>query len=190
MALRRTRTSEQERTARGSWHLDGAQGSFWSGILLAAAVFTIIDETILHLLLHWHHFYDRASPGFALTSDGIFQAVGVISLVASAYLVADLRRRAVWRPIWLATGLAFGLGIIGLIDEVVVHKILNWHQIHYGAEVWKYDIGAGLCIVTALLAGAALLRIARRGGEDLRIGKSQVLSESERPDDTDRNADG
>lgn len=81
----------------------------WAGVLLSAAVFTIIDETILHLLLHWHHFYDRASPGFALTSDGIFQAVGIIALVSSGYLVADLRRRQVWRPVWLATGLALGL---------------------------------------------------------------------------------
>lgn len=179
------RTAQRSNIDPGGWRVDGASASLWSGVLLAAAVFTVIDETILHLLLHWHHFYDRGSPGFALTSDGIFQAVGIIALVASAYLVADLRRRAVLRPVWLATGLAFGLGVIGLIDEVVVHKLLAWHQIHYGPEVWKYDIGAGLCIVTALLVGGVLLRIALRGGEHLRVGRSRLFWRSNRIDDAD-----
>ncbi|MBB1021915.1 DUF2243 domain-containing protein [Dietzia sp. E1] len=182
MATNRTAREKKTRTARGSWRIEGVQTSFWSGVLLAAAVFTIIDETILHLLLHWHHFYDRGSPGLALTSDGIFQSIGIISLAAGAYLIADLRRRYVWRPIWMATGLSFGLGIIGLVDEILVHKILKWHQIHYGPEVWKYDIGAGLCIAVALLTGVVLLRIARRGGQDLRVGKSQATVDPASPD--------
>lgn len=171
---------------QSGWRVPGASGSLWAGVLLSAAVFTIIDETILHLLLHWHHFYDRGSPGFALTSDGIFQAVGIIALVSSGYLIADLRRRQVWRPVWLATGVAFGLGVIGLVDEVLVHKILKWHQIHYGPEVWKYDIGAALCILTALLVGGVLLRIALRGGASLRVGTSQVFHGDERVDDPDQ----
>lgn len=44
-----------------------------------------------------------------------------------------------------------------------MHKIVNWHQIHYGPKSGKYDIGAGLCITT-LLVGGVLLRIALRGG--------------------------
>lgn len=67
-----------------------------------------------------------------------------------------------------------------------MHKILNWHQIHYGPEVWKYDIGAGLCIVTALLVGGVLLRIALRGGASLRVGTSRVFRGDQRVDDSDQ----
>ena len=41
-----------------------------------------------------------------------------------------------------------------LVDEILVHKVLRWHQIHYGPEVWKYDAVAGLCIVVSLLTKA------------------------------------
>lgn len=129
-------------------------------------LFTIVDETVLHLILHWHHFYDLSTPGLALMSDGLFQAVGVISLVGAAFLYADLRRRQAWRPVWQAVGLFLGLAGLGLFDEVVVHKVLAWHQIHYGPEVWKYYAVAGLCIVSSALVGAVVLRKALRAGGD------------------------
>ncbi|MEV0857263.1 MULTISPECIES: DUF2243 domain-containing protein [Nocardia] len=160
------------------WSVPGARTSLVAGILLATAVFTIVDETILHLLLHWHHFYDRSTPGVAMLSDGLFQAVGVVALVASGYLYADLRRRGVWRPLWQATGFFLALGVIGLVDEVLIHKLLNWHQIHYGDEVWKYDAGAGVCIVASLLVGGVLLRRSLRspdGGIRLDLGGSKGL---------------
>lgn len=136
--------------------------SLWAGVLVAVSVFTIVDETVLHLILHWHHFYDRSTLGVSLLADGLFQAVGLLSLVGGAYMTADLRRTASWRPTWQATGFFLGLGLIGLVDEILVHKVLRWHQIHYGPEVWKYDAAAGLCIVVSLLIGAWFLMRARQ----------------------------
>lgn len=144
------------------WHLDGARRSLWSGALLATAVFTIVDQTVLHLILHWHHLYDLSTPGVALLADGLFQAVGLIALVGAGFLYADLRRWDAWRPLWQAAGLFLGLAGLGLFDEIVVHKVLAWHQIHYGADVWKYDAVAGLCIVSSALVGVVVLRKALR----------------------------
>lgn len=142
--------------------VNGPRRSLWTGVLFATAVFTIVDETLLHLLLHWHHFYDRSSPGAAMLADGIFQSVGLIALVSGVFLFADLLRRQAWWPSWQLTGLFLGLAVIGLFDEVVVHKILRFHQIHYGPGVEAYDAGAVLCIVVATLLGVVFLRRARR----------------------------
>lgn len=124
-----TTGADAGRQASG-WHVDGARASLWSGVLLATAVFMVVDETVLHLILQRHHFYDLSTPGVALTADGLFQAVGMISLVGAGFLYAHLRRREAWQPQWPAVGLFLGLAGLGLLDEVVVHKVLAWHQVH------------------------------------------------------------
>lgn len=158
-----TATNQNQTT---SFREDGAQPSLWAGVLFSAAVFTVVDETVLHLILHWHHFYDKSSPSVALMADGLFQAVGLLAFAGGVYLTADLRRRSVLRPQWQSAGFFLGLGLIGLFDEVVVHKVLRFHQIHYGPEVWKYDAAAGVCIAASLLVGSVLLARVVRHRDD------------------------
>src|SRR3954470_15047164 len=45
-----------------------------AGVLLGLGTVAFIDETVFHQLLHWHHFYDRATPDVGLVSDGLFHA--------------------------------------------------------------------------------------------------------------------
>lgn len=67
--------------------------SAWSGVLIGVGIAAFVDETVFHQLLHWHHFYDKSTPGVGLVSDGLFHAFGWFAVVIGLVLVADLRRR-------------------------------------------------------------------------------------------------
>ena len=57
-----------------------------------------IDETVLHQLLHWHHFYDKSTLAVGPASDGLFHAGGFIAMVAGLFLLADAHRRGGFVP--------------------------------------------------------------------------------------------
>ncbi|MFJ9797330.1 DUF2243 domain-containing protein [Streptomyces sp. NPDC101145] len=130
--------------------------------LIGAALMAAVDEIVFHQLLHWHHFFDRSTPGVGLLSDGLLHTAEVIALVAGGALYADLRRfEALSRP-HARAGFLLGLGGFQLFDGIVDHKVLRVHQIRYGVDVTPYDWawnGAGLLL---LLAGAVLAVRARR----------------------------
>jgi hypothetical protein len=58
----------------------------------------LIDETVFHQLLHWHHFYDKSTMAVGLVSDGIFHAFGFTAMVVGLFLMADSLRQAGSRP--------------------------------------------------------------------------------------------
>lgn len=102
-----------------------------SGILFGVGVAAFIDETLLHQLLHWHHFYDRSTTAVGLVSDGLFHAFGWFVAVAGLFLFADVRRRGGagvgrWWP-----AVAIGAGAFQAWDGTVQHKLLQIHQIRY-----------------------------------------------------------
>ena len=102
-----------------------------SGILFGVGVAAFVDETVLHQLLHWHHFYDRSTTAVGLVSDGLFHAFGWFAAVAGLFLFADVRRRGGpgvgrWWPAVL-----IGAGAFQAWDGTVQHKLMKIHQIRY-----------------------------------------------------------
>jgi uncharacterized membrane protein len=134
-----------------------------SGLLVGVGIAAFVDETVFHQLLHWHHFYDRSTPGAGLVSDGIFHAFGWFSVVAGLFLFADLQRRRSWRRgRWLGA-LLVGVGAFQLYDGTIQHKLLRLHQIRYDVDLTPYDVSWNVAAVALLAAGVLLLARARRG---------------------------
>lgn len=120
-----------------------------------------IDEIVFHQLLRWHSFYDRASGDVGIVSDGILHAAEVLLLVAGLVVIADLRGRRVLAAGHAWAGLFLGLGGFQLVDGLVLHKVLDLHEIRYRVEILPYDlawIGAALIL---LAVGTAILARAR-----------------------------
>jgi uncharacterized membrane protein len=116
-----------------------------------------VDETVFHQLLHWHHFYDRATSDVGLVSDGIFHAFGWFAVVIGLVMVGDLRRRAaLWVGAFVA-GALLGAGAFQLYDGTVQHKLLGLHQIRYGVDLTIYDWTWNVVAVVIVVAGAVLL---------------------------------
>src|SRR4051812_30322844 len=111
-----------------------------SGVLFGVGLAAFIDEAVFHQLLHWHHFYDKSTPEMGLVSDGLFHAFGWFAVVASLFLLFDVRHRCgVWWTRWVA-GLLLGAGGFELYDGTVQHKLLRLHQIRYHVNIVPYDL--------------------------------------------------
>ncbi|MEU6051789.1 DUF2243 domain-containing protein [Streptomyces xanthochromogenes] len=137
--------------------------SAWSGVLIGVGIAAFVDETVFHQLLHWHHFYDRSTPGVALVSDGLFHAFGWFAVVIGLVLVADLRQWAGLVRRALVGGILAGAGTFQLYDGTVQHKLMGLHQIRYHVDLVPYDLTWNVLAVVFIGAGAVLLRGAARG---------------------------
>ncbi|MFG2648478.1 DUF2243 domain-containing protein [Streptomyces sp. NPDC048436] len=131
--------------------------SLTGGALTGVGIAAFVDETVFHQLLHWHHFYDKASNDAGLVSDGLFHAFGWFAIVAGLFVYADLRRASgPVRPAWWS-GVCLGLGGFQLYDGTVQHKVLGLHQIRYDVGTAPYDWTWNVIAVLFLAAGVALL---------------------------------
>src|SRR3712207_217899 len=118
---------------------------------------TLFRSIVCHHLLHWHHFYDRASGAAGLVSGGLLHAGTFSAAVAGMALLADARRRGPFlRPLWWGAVLT-GAGAFQVWDGVVHHKLLRLHQVRYGVDLTGYDVGWVLPGALLLGAGVALL---------------------------------
>jgi uncharacterized membrane protein len=133
-----------------------------AGGLLGVGAAAFVDETVFHQLLHWHHFYDRATPAAGLVSDGLFHAFGWFATVAALFLYADLRRRRTFTARRWWAGLLLGAGGFQLYDGTVQHKLLGLHQIRYGVDVTPYDWAWNLVALVLIIIGAILLLTSSR----------------------------
>ncbi|MFD4482159.1 DUF2243 domain-containing protein [Streptomyces sp. NPDC058471] len=136
--------------------------SLLSGAMVGVGIAAFVDEMVFHQLLHWHHFYDKASSEAGLVSDGIFHAFGWLAMVAGLFLYADLWRRGARHLTAWWSGLCLGLGGFQLYDGTFQHKALELHQIRYGVELAPYDWTWNVIAVLFLATGALLLLRARR----------------------------
>lgn len=136
--------------------------SIWSGGLIGVGIAAFVDETVFHQVLHWHHFYDKATPSVGLVSDGLFHAFGWFAVVIGLVMVADLRRRAGLVGRGLFGGILVGAGFFQLYDGTVQHKLMDLHQIRYDVNVAPYDLAWNSVAVISLVAGALLVRSAAR----------------------------
>jgi uncharacterized membrane protein len=132
-----------------------------SGLLLGLGTAGAVDEIVFHQLLHWHHFYDRASGAAGLVSDGLLHAGTWSATVAGLALLADSRRRGRFAPARWWGAVLTGAGAFQVWDGVVHHKLLRLHQVRYGVDLTGYDVGWLVPGVLLLAAGIALLVRAR-----------------------------
>lgn len=135
--------------------------SFWAPFAIGVGVMAGVDEIIFHQLLGWHHFYDLATPGIGLFSDGLLHATELILIVAGFFHFADLRRREALAVDHAWPGLLLGAGSFQLFDGIVDHKLLRIHQIRYGVDLLPYDLAWNGFAILLLIAGAVLLQRAR-----------------------------
>ncbi|MFF1715449.1 DUF2243 domain-containing protein [Streptomyces sp. NPDC058268] len=154
----RTQHHERQRERHGPVK----RRSLLSGALVGVGIAAFVDEMVFHQLLHWHHFYDKASSEAGLVSDGIFHAFGWLAMVAGLFLYADLWRRGARHLTAWWSGLCLGLGGFQLYDGTFQHKALELHQIRYGVELAPYDWTWNVIAVLFLATGALLLLRARR----------------------------
>lgn len=124
-----------------------------SGILFGFGLVAFIDETIFHQLLHWHHFYDKATTDIGLVSDGLFHAFSWFATIGGLFLFADLRRRQSLNVMRWTGGVLAGAGAFQLYDGTVQHKLMGLHQIRYVENVYIYDWIWNVTAVLMLLLG-------------------------------------
>ncbi|MFF1476306.1 DUF2243 domain-containing protein [Streptomyces sp. NPDC058301] len=132
-------------------------------MLIGVGIAAFVDETVFHQLLHWHHFYDKSTPGVGLVSDGLFHAFGWLAVVIGLVLVADLRRRGALTGRGLTGGIFLGAGFFQLYDGTVQHKLLKLHQIRYHVDLVPYDWTWNVLAVVFLIVGAVMVRGAGAG---------------------------
>lgn len=131
--------------------------------VIGAAAMAAVDEIVFHQLLHWHHFYDRSTPGVGLLSDGLLHTAELLALVAGFFLFADLRRRRALSAVHARAGLLLGMGGFQLFDGIVDHKVLRLHQVRYGVDLAPYDWAWNIAGLVLFLTGALLtVRAGRR----------------------------
>lgn len=132
-------------------------------VLLGLGLMAAVDEVVFHQVLHWHHFYDRASAAAALLSDGLLHSAQLVALVAGGFLLADERRRGGLVTRYAVGWLLVGAGGFQVLDGVVDHKLLRVHQIRYGvSSLLPYDLAWNLAGVALAGVGVLLLVAARR----------------------------
>lgn len=132
--------------------------NLWSGFLFGIGLTAFVDEAVFHQLLHWHHFYDKATTNIGLVSDGLLHSFSWFATVGSLFMFADLRRRnALWVLRW-AAGVFLGAGFFQLYDGIIHHKVMRLHQVRYHVDLLPYDLAWNIAGVLILIIGLILLK--------------------------------
>jgi uncharacterized membrane protein len=131
--------------------------TIWSGVLTGIGLAAFLDETVLHQLMHWHHFYDKSTPSVGLVSDGLLHAGEFIAIVVGLFLLADALRRRGFVPKRWWGALLLGAGGFQLYDGTIQHKLLSIHQIRYHVTIWPYDLTWNLLAAVMIAAGVVLM---------------------------------
>ena len=141
----------------------------WPALLIGIGLAGTLDEVILHQLLHWHHFYDRAGLDAGLVSDGLFHLASTAALVIGVVgaLIDNGRQifsgggrpeRWIGHPRRFWGGVFVGLGGFNLYDATIQHKVLRLHQVRPAADDWvPYDLAFGGLAAAILAVGLVLL---------------------------------
>ncbi len=139
--------------------------NFWSGLLFGIGLIAFIDEAVFHQLLHWHHFYDRATRSIGLC---LRRAVSCLQLVCDG-LVIVLAGRSSPAPClaekrWWGS-VVLGAGLFQLYDGIIQHKWMRIHQIRYVENVLIYDLVWNLLAVIMIIAGFLVIRSQKKRKE-------------------------
>ncbi|WP_238378862.1 DUF2243 domain-containing protein [Halalkalibacillus sediminis] len=143
------------------------QKKYWkrnilSGVLFGFGLAAFVDETVFHQLLRWHHFYDLSTTDIGLISDGLFHAFSWFATIGGLFLLADIRRRESYSGKRWWGGMLVGAGSFQLYDGIIQHKLMRIHQIRYVDNLIVYDIVWNVLAVMMIIAGAILLKFAKK----------------------------
>ncbi|MBU9673202.1 DUF2243 domain-containing protein [Planococcus sp. CP5-4] len=139
--------------------------NFWAGLLFGAGMFSVLEQSIFHFFLQWHHFYEGNGPRAILIGEGIYQVIGWALTVLSLWIAADLaRRKAFWPARFLGSALIGG-GVLLIFDSLVFRLLLNLHTVRdTGDPVFYESLWLGTAAFLFLL-GWSVLRNASKDGD-------------------------
>lgn len=120
-------------------------------ILFGIGLAGTLDEVVLHQILHWHHLYDRSTPGIALVSDGLLHIGSTAALLFGGRAALILRRSGVLSVRRILAGTMIGAGGFNFYDGTIQHKVFRLHQVRYGVDPFPYD-AAFIGLAAAVLA--------------------------------------
>lgn len=126
-------------------------------IIFGIGVAGTLDEIVLHQILHWHHLYDRSTPGVALVSDGLLHIASTAALLFGGRAILRRRHGAGALPGHrTVAGTMIGAGGFNLYDGTVHHKVFRLHQVRYGVDPLPYD-AVFICLAAVVfVAGLGL----------------------------------
>ncbi|ANU20396.1 hypothetical protein BBI15_09310 [Planococcus plakortidis] len=113
--------------------------NFWAGLLFGAGMFSVIEQSIFHFFLQWHHFYEGNGPQAILTGEGIYQVIGWGLTVLSLWVAVDLARRKAFWPARFFGSALIGGGVLLLFDSLVFRLLLGLHTIRATGELIFYE---------------------------------------------------
>ena len=125
-----------------------------------------LDGIVLHQVLQWHHLVSARVPVDDLSAletntlaDGLFHlAAWAVVLVGVLWSV---RRRHDLPPLRPAVGLLLvGWGAFHVVDQVVLHLLLEAHHVRMVEDYQLYDWGYTAIGVLLMLIGRRLVRAA------------------------------
>ena len=142
------------------------------GIVLGLGLGGFVDGIVLHQLLQWHHMISSTEKSSIKTvagleantlADGLFHtATWLLVALGVALLWRQARREQPFTPDRLFVGwLLFGWGAFNVLDEVVVHALLDLHPIREGGNELAYDMAFLAIGIAQLVPGWLLTRSAR-----------------------------
>jgi uncharacterized membrane protein len=132
--------------------------NFWAGLLFGAGTFSVLEQSIFHFFLQWHHFYEGNGLQAMLTGEGIYQLIGWVLTVLSLWMVADLATRKAFWPSRFLGSLLIGGGIMLFWDSLIFRQLLQLHTIKDVNNPLFYEslwLGAGAFLI---VLGWAVLR--------------------------------
>jgi uncharacterized membrane protein len=145
-----------------------------------------VDGFLLHMILRWHHMLSNIIPPTTMEGihanmlwDGLFHAFTWLVTLTGVFMLWSAMRRYVARNARMPTtksfvgALVFGWGLFNLIEGVIDHHLLGFHNVREVPNPMPWNvgflvIGGGLF----LAAGRALMR--KRGERRFVIGERRL----------------
>jgi uncharacterized membrane protein len=137
------------------------RSAIWSGVIAGIGLMGALDSIIFHQMLQWHNFYYDTTEFWRIFSDGVLQGFTAGMLLLGSVRLWMHRGRISHvlgeKPFW--SGIILGAGAFQLIDGIVIHKILQLHQIREGVDNnLPYDLAWNGFAIVLLIVGFMLFR--------------------------------
>ena len=142
-----------------------------AGILLGSGMGGFVDGIVLHQLLQWHNLLSSVRPPrdlidlkYNMVWDGVFHALTWLMVAAGILRLwrAGNRADVPWSGRTFVGALVLGWGLFNTIEGLLDHQLLGLHHVHPGRNELAWDLAFLLFGFAQIVAGAMLIRAARR----------------------------